>query len=141
MPVRKSSAVWEGNLARGKGTVTLGSGLFKGSYSFPSRFESGEGTNPEELIGAALAGCYSMALAHDLSQAGHVPDSVSTTATVYLERVGEAFGITRIELRTEAVVPGLDLATFERQAQATKTGCPVGRALASVEIVVKASLQ
>ena len=141
MPVRSSKAAWEGNLAKGKGTVALGSGLFRGSYTFASRFESGQGTNPDELIAAAHAGCFSMALAHSLSEAGHVPQSVNTTARVHLDRVAEGFRITLIELETEAVVPGLDEATFLQHAEATKTGCPVAQALASVKVVLKAMLR
>src|SRR5262245_42387170 len=115
MPVRSSKAEWQGNLKDGKGTVELGSGAFKGSYSFPSRFEDGTGTNPEELVAAAHAGCYSMALSAGLSKAGFTPTRVHTVAKVSLEKVGEGFEITTIALETEAEVPGLDEAAFQEQ--------------------------
>ena len=140
MPVRQSEAVWQGNLARGKGTVALGSGLFKGSYSFPSRFEQGEGTNPEELIAAAHAGCFSMALAANLAQAGYRPESIKTVAKVHLDKVEDGFRITLIELETEARVPDLDEKTFLEHAEATKTGCPVPQALSAVAMQLKAKL-
>src|SRR5215813_3417483 len=107
MATRNGSAVWEGTLREGKGTVKLGSGAFQGPYSFASRFESGTGTNPEELIGAAHAGCFSMALAHGLSQAGFPPRRVQTTAKVHLEKTADGFAIPRIELHTKAEVPGI----------------------------------
>ena len=106
MPTRSSSAQWSGNLARGSGTMSLGSGAFEGPYSAASRFENGDGTNPEELIAAAHAGCFSMALALTLSQAGHEPDSVHTTAEVHLDKDGEGFSITRSDLTTEVEVEG-----------------------------------
>src|SRR2546423_5396098 len=108
MPTRSSSARWQGNLKEGAGTMALGSGAFEGSYSFASRFEEGKGTNPEELIAAAHAGCFSMALANVLSQAGHQPDSVETTARVHLDPDDGGFSITRSELSTEVKVDGLD---------------------------------
>src|SRR5437660_686678 len=108
MPVREADARWEGSLQDGKGTMRLGSGAFEGPYSFSSRFEDGTGTNPEELIGAAHAGCFSMALAAALSGAGHVPDRVQTTAKVHIEKGDAGFSITRIDLVSEAVVPGVD---------------------------------
>src|SRR6266436_8271852 len=107
MAKRTASAVWEGTLREGKGTVKLGSGAFEGAYSFASRFEEGKGTNPEELIGAAHAGCFSMALSAGLGRAGFTPKRIETSARVHLEKVGEAFRITRIELKTEAAVPGI----------------------------------
>ncbi|HEX6498601.1 MAG TPA: OsmC family protein [Micromonosporaceae bacterium] len=140
MPTRTSSARWQGTLREGSGTMRVGSGAFHGSYSFPSRFESGEGTNPEELIAAAHAGCFSMALAGNLTRAGYRPNSVETTAAVHLDQTGEGFAITRIELNTTAEVPGIDQAEFDKQAQAAKTGCPVSRALSAVEITLTASL-
>ena len=106
MPVRKASAVWEGSLKEGQGTVKLGSGAYEGPYSFGSRFEEAGGTNPEELIGAAHAGCFSMALSAGLGRAGFTPTRVATTAKVHLEKVGEGFKITRIELDNESTVPG-----------------------------------
>ncbi len=134
-PVRKANAVWEGGLKGGKGRVALGSGAFEGSYSFGSRFEEATGTNPEELIGAAHAGCFSMALAAGLERAGHAPKRVSTS-----EKIGEGFKITRIELATEAEVPGIDPAAFAEQARKAKEGCPVSQALAGTEIVLDARL-
>ncbi|HMC51539.1 MAG TPA: OsmC family protein, partial [Acidimicrobiales bacterium] len=129
MPVRSAEAQWEGSLQDGAGTMRLGSGAFQGRYSFTSRFEDGPGTNPEELIGAAHAGCFSMALSAGLTRAGHVPTRVHTTAKVHIERGDAGFGITRIELQTEAEVPGLDEETFRREAQGAKAGCPVSKAL------------
>ena len=140
MPVRSSSAVWNGNLMQGSGTMKLGSGAYEGKYSFPSRFESREGTNPEELIAAAHAGCFSMALSATLGKAGFNPSRVATTAKVHLEKVGEGFGITKIELVTEAQVPGIDNATFQTNAEAAKKGCPVSKALAATEITLSAKL-
>ena len=140
MPVRSSSAVWNGNLLQGSGTMKLGSGAYEGKYSFPSRFESGQGTNPEELIAAAHAGCYSMALSATLGKAGFNPTRVATTAKVHLEKVGEGFSITKIELVTEAQIPGIDDATFQTNAEAAKKGCPVSKALAATEITLQAKL-
>ncbi len=140
MPVRKANAVWEGDLKGGKGTVALGSGAFQGSYSFGSRFEEAGGTNPEELIGAAHAGCFSMALSAGLGRAGFAPQRVATSAKVHLEKVGENFKITRIELDNESSVPGIDEATFQEQARKAKEGCPVSQALGGVEITLNARL-
>jgi osmotically inducible protein OsmC len=140
MPVRKAKAMWEGGLKGGKGTVALGSGAFQGPYSFGSRFENASGTNPEELIGAAHAGCFSMAFAAGLEHAGHAPTRVSTAAQVHIEKVGEGFKITRIELSTEAEVPGIDEAAFQDLARKAKEGCPVSQALAGTEIVLDARL-
>ena len=140
MPTRSSSAEWSGNLAGGNGTMSLGSGAFEGSYSFASRFESGEGTNPEELIAAAHAGCFSMALAAALSQADHVPDSVETTAQVTIDSVDGTPTITRSELSTEVKADGLDDAEFQEFAEGARSGCAVSRALAGVEITLAAKL-
>lgn len=140
MAKRKASAVWEGTLREGKGRVKLGSGAFEGQYSFASRFEEGTGTNPEELIGAAHAGCFSMALAAGLSRAGLKPTSISTTANVSLEKVGEGFKITTIELDTEAEVPGIDQSSFLDHAESAKKNCPVSQALAGTEIKLNARL-
>jgi lipoyl-dependent peroxiredoxin len=140
MPTRSSSAQWSGNLARGSGTMSLGSGAFEGSYSFASRFESGDGTNPEELIAAAHAGCFSMALAAALSVDDHVPDSVNTTAKVTIETVDGNPTITRSELSTEVKVDGLDDAELQEYADGAKSGCAVSRALGGVEIAVDAKL-
>jgi len=140
MPVRKANAVWEGGLKDGHGTVKLGSGAFEGPYSFGSRFEEAKGTNPEELIGAAHAGCFSMALAAGLSRAGINPKRVATAAKVHLEKVGDGFKITRIELDNESEIPGLDDATFQDHARKAKEGCPVSQALGGVEITLNARL-
>ncbi len=140
MPLRSASAVWEGDLKSGKGRMRLGSGAYEGAYSFSSRFEDGTGTNPEELIGAAHAGCFSMALTAGLGQAGYSPKRVQTRAAVRLEKSPEGFKISRIELHTEAEVPGLDPAAFHEQAEAAKKTCPVSRALAGVDIVLDARL-
>jgi osmotically inducible protein OsmC len=140
MPVRSAEAQWEGSLQEGSGTMRLGSGAFEGRYSFTSRFEDGPGTNPEELIGAAHAGCFSMALSGALSRAGHVPTRVHTTARVHIERGDAGFSITRIDLQTEAEVPGLDEETFRREAEGAKAGCPVSKALTGTEITLDAKL-
>jgi len=120
--------------------MSLGSGAFEGAYSAASRFENGEGTNPEELIAAAHAGCFSMALALTLSQAGHEPDSVHTTAEVHLDKDGEGFSITRSDLTTEVKVEGLDDAEFQKYAGEAEKGCPVSRALGAIEIGLDAKL-
>ena len=140
MPVRKASAVWEGDIRGGNGKVSLGSGAFEGRYSFGSRFEEAAGTNPEELIGAAHAGCFSMALSGGLGRAGHPPKRIATTAKVHIEKVGEGFSITKIELDCEAEVPGLDDATFQNLANKAKEGCPVSKALAGTQITLTAKL-
>ena len=140
MPVRNSSATWNGDLFKGTGTVKLGSGAYEGQYNFSSRFESGTGTNPEELLGAAHAACFSMALSAGLGGAGFTPQRVSTTAKVTVEKVGEGFKITKIQLTTEASVPNIDPAKFQQIATATKTGCPVSQALASVPMELDAKL-
>jgi len=140
MPVRKAEAVWEGNLKEGKGKMKLGSGAFEGAYSFASRFEDAMGTNPEELIGAAHAGCFSMALSLFLGNAGYLPERISTVAHVRLDKVGEGFKITKIDLETEAKIPGIDEKKFMEQAEAAKKGCPVSQALAGTEITLKAKL-
>jgi osmotically inducible protein OsmC len=140
MAKRTASAVWEGTLREGKGTVKLGSGAFEGQYSFASRFEEGTGTNPEELIGAAHAGCFSMALAAGLTKAGLKPTRISTKANVSLEKVGEGFKITTIELDTEAEVTGIDQSAFLDHAESAKKNCPVSQALAGTEIKLNAKL-
>jgi lipoyl-dependent peroxiredoxin len=139
MTVRHAQAEWVGTLREGSGTMKFGA--FEGPYSFPSRFEEANGTNPEELIGAAHAGCYSMALSGGLTREGFTPDSILTAAHVYLEKTAAGFSITRIELVCEAVVPGIDEKTFQEIAQATKEGCPVSRALTGVEIALVATLK
>ncbi len=140
MPTRTSDAKWTGDLKAGKGTVKLGSGAYEGQYNFSSRFENGVGTNPEELIAAAHAACFSMALAAGLSGAGHTVDSVQTTAKVKVDPVAGGFEITSIQLVTEAKVPGIDKAAFDQIAAATKEGCPVSKALKAVPITLDAKL-
>jgi osmotically inducible protein OsmC len=141
MPIRKARAVWEGNLKEGKGTMSLDSGVFNGTYSFSTRFEGSPGTNPEELIAAAHAGCFSMALANGLSQAGHKPKKVSTQAKVHLDKEPDGFTITLIELITEVEVEGISESAFQNIAAKTKEGCPVSRALAAVDITLTATLK
>ena len=142
MPTRKAEAQWEGNLAEGQGNLKVGSGAFEGPYSFKSRFEEGQSaTNPEELIGAAHAGCFTMALVAALSRAGHKPTRVHTTAQVKLEKVGDAFSITKIDLDTEAEIPGIDDAIFQQFARDAKQNCPVSKALAGTEIALTARLK
>lgn len=140
MAIRNAEAMWEGNLQKGNGTMKLGSGAFEGAFSFASRFEEGTGTNPEELVGAAHAGCFSMFLSALLSDAGYVPNRVHTTATVHLEQVEGAPWITKIHLGCEADVPGVDERTFQEKIAESKTGCPVSKALGGVEISVDAKL-
>ena len=140
MPIRSAKAQWMGNLEQGKGTVKLGSGAYEGAYSFGSRFEEGKGTNPEEMIAAAHAGCYSMAFSAELSKAGHVPKSVTTTAKVELRKDDSGPRISLITLECEAIVPGIDQVQFMTIAQGAKVGCPISKALASVEIKLQAKL-
>ena len=140
MAERTAKVLWRGNLHEGDGTVELGSGSFVGRYSAASRFESGPGTNPEELIGAAHAACFSMALAGDLARAGYAPESIETTARVRIEKQGDGFSITRIELDTQATVPEIEEDTFRELAETAKETCPVSRALAATEIHLKARL-
>jgi lipoyl-dependent peroxiredoxin len=140
MLTRTSTAVWKGGLKNGTGTMKIGKGVFDGTYTFASRFESGTGTNPEELIGAAHAGCFSMALALMLEQDGRKPESITTTAKVKVDKVGDGFGIVGIDLSTEGVVPGIDEAAFREKAQAAKKGCPVSVALSAVPITLEARL-
>ncbi len=137
MPTRTSSAEWKGTLKEGAGTMRLGSGACEGPYSFASRFESGKGTNPEELIGAAHAGCFSMFLAALLTEAGFPPASVRTTAAVHLE-AGPT--IARIDLTTEATVPGIGEDAFLAHAEAAKLNCPVSKALSGPQITLRAKL-
>jgi osmotically inducible protein OsmC len=140
MPTREAQAEWLGNFARGSGTMSFGSGAFEGAYSAASRFEDGEGTNPEELLAAAHAGCYSMALALGLSEAGHEPESVRTTARVSIEKDDGGFSIKRSELSSEVKVEGLDEEEFQKYADEAKQGCPVSRALGAIEISLEAKL-
>ncbi len=140
MPIRKSSAEWKGNLKDGKGRMSLGSGSFVGAYSFGSRFQESQGTNPEELIGAAHAGCFSMALANDLDKNGYAPKTIRTEAEVELEKTEEGFTITTITLNTQAAVEGVKVENFKKIAKGAKDGCPVSRALGGVEIKLRAEL-
>lgn len=140
MPTRNASAVWNGDLMKGSGTTKLGSGAFEGQYNFSSRFESGVGTNPEELLGASHAACYSMALSAGLGKAGFTPNRVATTARVTVDKVGDGFKITKIRLETEASVPHIDNAKFQEIANATKTGCPISQALSAVPMELDAKL-
>jgi lipoyl-dependent peroxiredoxin len=141
MATRDGAAEWQGDLRGGSGTVSVASGLFEGNYSFASRFEDGPGTNPEELIGAAHAGCFAMALSNILSEAGHPPDSVRATAKVHLRNVDGQPTIARIDLVTEGRVPGIDQQQFGEFAAQAKEGCPVSRALAGVsEMTLDATL-
>jgi lipoyl-dependent peroxiredoxin len=140
MPARTATARWQGGLRDGNGTMRLGSGAFEGQYSFSSRFEEGTGTNPEELLGAAHAGCFTMALSAGLERAGFPPTSVDTTATVHLVPADVGFRIGRIDLTTTATVPGIDPAAFQEQAETAKANCPVSKALAAVDIQLAASL-
>ena len=119
--------------------MRLGSGAFEGNYSFASRMENGPGTNPEELIGAAEAGCFSMAFANALSQAGHEPQEIRTSANVHFDRSDKGWAITRVELSTEGIVPGVDDATFKRIAEDAKQNCPVSKALAGSQISLTAT--
>jgi osmotically inducible protein OsmC len=136
---RKAEARWEGDLKEGKGSLKLGSGTFEGKYSLGTRFESAPGSNPEELLGAAEAGCFSMALSLGLTKAGHPPTSIETTAVVHLDKVGEGFSITGIDLTTRGKVPGLSADEFQRLAEDARKNCIVSRAL-SVPIRLQASL-
>lgn len=142
MPIRTSDAEWHGTLKDGQGNMRLGSQAFQGRYSFASRFEDGGGTNPEELIGAAHAGCFSMALSADLGRAGYTPALVRTTAKVHVNPAAAGgFEINLIELVTGAKVPGIDNATFQKIAEGTKNNCPVSKALKSVKVTLTATLE
>ncbi len=140
MPARTASAVWTGDLKSGKGTMKLGSGAWEGAFSFQSRFEEGTGTNPEELAGAAHAGCFSMAFSNELSKAGFVPTRVATTAKVHLEKGEAGFAISRIDLACEAQVPGIDNAKFQEVAAAAKKGCPISKLFTGAQINLEAKL-
>jgi osmotically inducible protein OsmC len=133
MAVSNASAEWKGSLKEGAGSMRLGTGAFEGAYTFLSRFENGKGTNPEELIGAAHAGCFSMALAAALGRAGITPDSIRTTAKVHLGTSEAGPTITQIDLDVEGKVPGIDAATFQQHAEGAKKGCVVSRALGGVQ--------
>ncbi len=141
MAVSTAQARWNGDLKSGNGQMKTGNGGFDGPFSFKTRFEGEKGANPEELIGAALAGCFSMALSHGLSSAGHVPTQIDTSAKVHLGQVEGGFAITKIELTTDATVPGIDDAKFQKIADDTKKGCPVSKALTGTTIDLKATLK
>lgn len=141
MPIRSADATWQGAVDSGSGSIRLGSGAFEGTYSFTSRFGDGTtGTNPEELIGAAHAGCYSMALSAGLGQAGYQPQSISTTAEVHITKSDGGWTIPQIDLRTQATVPGISEADFQRIAEETKSACPVSQLLRAAEITLDAKL-
>jgi len=140
MAIRTASAEWLGNLPKGSGTVETETGALKGAYSFASRFEEGAGTNPEELIAAAHAGCFSMAFANGLAKAGFEPTSIRTTAKVHLEMGADGFGVSQIDLECFGDVPGIDDATFQEHAQGAKVGCPISKALSATPIQLSATL-
>ena len=140
MPTTKANATWNGDLQNGNGTMKMDSGSYEGAYTFASRFENGEGTNPEELIGAAHAGCYAMALSNELAEAGHNPQSVDARAKVTFEVTDSGPAITGIHLIAEADVPGISEDTFLEFAEGAKEGCPVSKALAGTEITLDAKL-
>lgn len=137
---RKAMAKWKGSIKEGKGALKTESGSCEGAYSFASRFENGSGTNPEELIGAAHAGCFSMALSLMLGEAGYNPEEITTSAEVTIEEKGEGFAITGIALKTEAAVPNIDEQEFQKHANNAKEGCPVSQALAGTNITLNAKL-
>lgn len=144
MPTRSASADWNGSLTEGSGTMALGSRSFEGGYSYKSRFEEGQGTNPEELIGAALAGCFSMSLSAVLAAQGTPPEAVHTDANVHLLARGDGFEIARIELATQARVPGIEgkeVGKFLRAAETAMQTCPVSKALTGMQITLHASLE
>lgn len=138
---RQAEAEWKGDLKAGSGRVKLGSGAYEGNYSFATRFENGKGANPEELVGAAHAGCFSMALANSLATAGFTPTSIHTDAQVHLGKDDKGFLINLIELTVNAAVPNLDNATFQQHVEKTKVGCIISRALAATPMTVKATLK
>jgi lipoyl-dependent peroxiredoxin len=141
MPTRNAHAEWNGSISEGNGTMALGSGAFEGKYSFQSRMEDGPGTNPEELIGAAHAGCFSMALSVVLGSEGHEPESIKTDAKVRFDKEGDGFAITSVALTTRAKVPGIDNDAFVKAAEAAKANCPVSKALTGTEISLDAALE
>ncbi|WKN32256.1 OsmC family protein [Porifericola rhodea] len=140
MALRKANAEWNGGLKSGKGNVALGSGAFEGAYSFQSRFEEGNGTNPEELVAAAHAGCFSMALSAALEGAGYSPKSVKTEAQVSLVKEGEGFAINKIKLITQAKIADISKEDFQKQAQGAKENCPISKVLTGTNIELEAKL-
>jgi len=141
MPVCSAEAQWMGDLKEGHGTVKLQGGAYEGPYSFSSRFEQGKGTNPEELLAAAHAGCFSMALANQLAKHGRPPTRVHTVAKLHLDKFGEGFQIPKIELVTRAQVPGIDAATFQNEAETARQTCPVSKLFANAQITLDAQLE
>lgn len=141
MPTRKATATWKGDLKGGSGSMSLGSGAWEGAYSFSTRFENEPGTNPEELVGAAHAGCFSMAFSNELDGAGFTPNSVDTTADVHLEKTDAGFRVTRIHLTTVGDVPNISDEKFQEIAEAAKNGCPISNLLTGAEITLDASLK
>mgnify|MGYP000069203540 CR=1 FL=1 len=140
MPTRNADAVWTGNLLEGKGQISLGSNAFSGSYDWRGRSGDGAGTNPEELLAAAHAGCFSMALSAELSKAGHPPKQIQTVAKVTFDKQGEGFAVTGIALTTQADVPGIDDATFQKFATGAKENCPISKAISATPITLDAKL-
>jgi lipoyl-dependent peroxiredoxin len=140
MPIRKARAVWKGSLKEGRGNMELDSGSFSGAYSFSTRFEEEKGTNPEELIGGAHAGCFSMAFSGDLGKAGYKPESIETEARVHLDKSEKGFTITKIVLSTKGKVAGISKEDFQKIAQGAKEGCPVSRLLTGAKIELEAEL-
>ena len=141
MPTRTATAEWKGDLRDGSGSMKMQSGSYEGPFSFQSRFKEGEGTNPEELIGSAHAGCFSMQLSGELGGRGVTPESVQTEARVEVSKVEGGFAISKIDLITKVRAPGLDESTLQEAAEAAKVNCPVSQALKAVEITLDASLQ
>ncbi|CAG0971161.1 Peroxiredoxin OsmC [Phycisphaerales bacterium] len=140
MPARTATAEWKGNLTEGTGRIKVQSGTFEAPYDFRGRTADGKGTNPEELIGAAHAGCFTMQLSALLGKAGFTPTRLQTTAKVHLEKVETGFAIPKIELELEGSVPGIDAAAFQQHAETAKAGCPVSKALAGTQITLTARL-
>lgn len=140
MPVRKATATWEGSLREGKGTMKPATAAWEGPFTFSTRFEDKPGTNPEELVGAALAGCFSMDVSGNLGRAGYSPERIDTTANVTLERTDDGPRVTRIHLEMEARVPGIENDEFQKIAAAVKDGCPISNLLTGAEITLDAKL-
>lgn len=138
---RNASATWEGDLKSGKGTLAVGSGAFTGPFSFVSRFEGSADTNPEELLGAAHAGCYSMALSNSSAMQGHPVTRVHTTAAVTVEKTASGFGVTRIDLKVRATIPGMSAEAFAKLAEDTKVNCIISKALSAVPMTLDAALE
>jgi osmotically inducible protein OsmC len=140
MPTRNGDATWRGDLPSGSGSIKFASGAYEGPYTYKSRFEEGTGTNPEEFLAAAHAGCFSMAFSNQLAKAGFTPEYVHTTAKVHLDKTDAGFKITKIDLETDAKVPGIDDAKFQEVGANAKKTCPVSVALSAVEITLSARL-